>query len=155
MRKIWLLEPDHAQAGAWTREIVVHLLDCEVEVIPTEAAFRTRLENVGTEPPAALITECLVFWLQPGEPGPPMPEDVLRDGPGMQGEWRAGFRCQKLLAAHPVTRDVPVIFHAIAEEGDFPDELAALTGNFRFVEKYGDGRLIRTLRELIGEAVRT
>src|SRR5438876_10231917 len=102
--KILVVEDDHLQAdwihqnlrNAFPQVVLLH--------VSTEYEFRTRFEELAEEKLDAVLMDIMLRWADPPPDfSPPLPE--IQE----QGFYRAGLRCERLLAEDERTRDISVI----------------------------------------------
>lgn len=127
-KRILVVEDDYQQAQ-WLLGDLKRKYKTAPELIMTEHQFRKRLDKIEKEPPwDVAIIDIMLPWTEPHPEQEPMPEDIKKDG-----KYRAGFRCQTLLAEKQETKDLPVILYSMLDEkalhtelGDLPDHIVFL-----------------------------
>ncbi|MBW8878961.1 MAG: response regulator transcription factor [Acidobacteria bacterium] len=136
--KIVIVEDDYLQAE-WLQGILKeHFPHSRLQQIPTELEFRNEVETLRKEPPDLVLLDVMLRWTDPVPDMVPAPEDVR-----VNGFFRAGFRCEKLLRQFPETENVPVILYTVLEEEDFVKndfgiDLQKLPPNTLYVSKDSD-----------------
>lgn len=84
-----------------------------LECLRTEYEFRSRLEAITKDPPDIFIVDMMLPWTSVSEDMAMPPEEVKTEG-----YYRAGLRCQRLLATQEQTKDKTVIFYTVLERHD-------------------------------------
>ncbi|MBI4257158.1 hypothetical protein HY626_03845 [Candidatus Uhrbacteria bacterium] len=142
--KILVVEDDHLQRD-WIRQQLQQELNAQIDVIKTELDFRSRLEEITKNPPDVIIMDIMLRWTDPNPAMEPQPEDVK-----MEGFFRAGLRCEKLLASDERTKNIPVILYTVLANSDLGDKIKKLGQNIFYVPKDSDIRpLARWIRGLV------
>ena len=111
-----------------------------IEVIWTERMFREQIESILQSPPDLIILDGMIRWTDPSEASDEssIPDDVKEDGP-----YRAGLRCQQILAKQ--APDIPLFFYTILEREDIN-----ISKNLCYLSKREDpGELIQKIRTLL------
>lgn len=125
-----IVEDDHDQAS-WIKERMAEAFsELEVRIFNTEYEFQIRLPEFEAFPPGIFIFDVMVRWTIPSPDMIPPPSNVK-----LEGRWRAGLRCERLVAASPPLRGVPVILYTILGANDLHRELAFAKGNFVHLQK--------------------
>jgi CheY-like chemotaxis protein len=115
---ILLVEDNHFQADLITEKIRERFPMAEIERVRTESGFRSILDRLAARPPKIVIMDVMLRWADAGRDMPEAPADVEREG-----FYRAGLRCQKLLANQKQTAHLPVILYTVLESIDLKSEL--------------------------------
>jgi DNA-binding NarL/FixJ family response regulator len=144
---ILLVEDDHMQSDFIRQSLLRTFSDVRIEVIDTEHRLRSSIDQIAANPPDVVIMDVILRWTDPAPEMPLPPVDVK-----VEGHYRAGFRCQKLLAEHPGTKRIPVIFYTILEAGDMKTRIDEWSSsNVHYLAKNSD---LSQLIELIRQSVR-
>jgi CheY-like chemotaxis protein len=131
--RILSVEDDPLQAE-WIRDTIEGAISgAEVECIENEQEFCKRLDDIAKEPPAVILMDVMLRWTNPAPRINPPPPDV-RDG----GFYRAGLRCQRLLALRESTKSVPVILYTVLDRSDLEGALREPVGQIEFLRKEAD-----------------
>ena len=146
--RILIVEDDYLQAevlsGALEQVLAREVPALSIDRIATEERFRAAMPALARDQPDVILMDVIVRWADANGPIPEPPEEVRREGPR-----RAGIRCQKLVAANPATRDIPVILYTVLEISDLRLELESLEGNFVCLSKNNQvGPLVEEIRRL-------
>jgi DNA-binding NarL/FixJ family response regulator len=126
--RIVILEDDHLQAETITQQLQKAFPDSTIDLISTEAEFHSSVDRIVKERPDVVILDVMVRWTDPSPDRPVMPKEVADNG-----HYRAGLRCQYLLAERDPT--IPVILYTILEEQDLEKELSHLKGKVLHLPK--------------------
>jgi CheY-like chemotaxis protein len=139
-----VVEDDHLQEGPLQDKLEEAFPDARVEAIPTERAFRDRLDDLRSRRPDLVVMDVMLRWDLPSRDAPDPPPEVVAGG-----YQRAGLRCAELMAADPALAAVPVVFWTILEHSDIERDGRTLPARSRYLRKSPDlDLLIRTAREL-------
>lgn len=140
---ILLVEDDHMQSDFIRESLLQWLPDITIEVINTEHMFRSSMDQIARNPPDLIIMDVILRWTDPTPEMTSRPVDVK-----VEGSYRAGFRCQKLLAEHPRTKDIRVIFYTILEAGDMKARIdERYASNVHYLAKSSDlSQLVELIR---------
>lgn len=139
---ILLVEDDYIQAEWIHRTLEDAFPGVNVSHIETEFKFRSSLAAITNNPPDIVILDVMLRWDDPGPQLQPAPPDVTSEG-----FYRAGLRCQKLLAQSNPTSTIPVILYTVLERADLAADLEGLPNNVIHLRKDSDqGSLIRLMR---------
>lgn len=111
--KILIVEDDHSEAEYLTSTLAKEFTGVEITVIRTESAFRKSLPDLIVTPPNVIVLDMLLRWSD-------FSEDVPAEVPTEHDYFRAGLRCQELLASNQRTADIPIIFYSVVERSDLP-----------------------------------
>ncbi|MFN7961901.1 MAG: hypothetical protein U0002_11570 [Thermoanaerobaculia bacterium] len=131
--RVVLVEDDYPQGMATREEIFSLFPQAQILWIKSESAFRLALSDLAAEPPDLFILDVMVRWAGTERPIPEPPMEIKREG-----FFRAGLRCQRLLAAEPRLRSVPVLLLSVLEERDLSLSLRQLDPaipTVRFLQK--------------------
>jgi len=145
---ILLVEDDYLQADAVLPVLRKEFPDIRVDIIKTEQEFRQRLEEILAAPPDLVIMDVMIRWTKPSPKFDPPPSDVTEGG-----RFRAGLRCERLLAER--NPEIPVILYSVLGTDDFrKDELPNRPGVL-FLSKIPDpGPFVRAVGQLLKKARR-
>ena len=107
---ILIVEDDYQQA-----ELIENALRQEPDFAPlttervsTESGFRAAFEGFAARPPDVVIMDVMLRWADPAPGLDPPPPEIKKEG-----FHRAGLRNERLLAADPRTRAVPVVLYTV------------------------------------------
>src|SRR5262249_43672003 len=128
-----VVEDDHLQEGPLQDYLKEAFPAARVEVIPTERAFRERLEALRAHPPDLVGRDVMLRWDSPSRSAPAPPAEVVAGG-----YQRAGLRCAELIAADPGLAATPVVFWTILERSDIERDGHRLPANSRYLRKSTD-----------------
>jgi CheY-like chemotaxis protein len=115
--KIVVVEDDPLEADLIRKGLEQAFPDLAIDRISTESEFQFRLDSLTKEPPDVFIVDMMLRWAEPSENMPEPPTEV-RD----EGFWRAGLRCQRMLASREETQAIPVILYTVLEKSDIDFE---------------------------------
>jgi len=142
--KVLVVEDDYLQADWIQRNLERALPGITIYYINTELEFRSRLDYIAGATPDVIVMDIMLRWANP-DPNLQLPPEEVKEG----GFYRAGLRCQKLLANDERTKDIPVIFYTVLEPYDLESELQQLSGNITYLRKESDlTSLIYRIRDL-------
>lgn len=118
--RILLVEDDPLQV-----ELIAEFLTADsafpkarIKRISTESEFISSFEDIATNAPDVVIMDIMLRWADPSPDFVLPPEEIAEEG-----FYRAGLRCEKLLARDPRTTDIPIILYTILSNGDLSEEL--------------------------------
>lgn len=146
--KIILLEDDHLHAEAVSAELQRNFPNCQVEHISTELQFRNRFNSFTKNPPDLFIFDVMVRWTDPSPDMVPIPKEIMDKGP-----WRAGLRCQEMVAENEATKTTPVILFSVLDREDYERDIKHASPKIIGITKGEDGRLSAVIRSLSQAAV--
>lgn len=89
-----------------------------LERIVTESEFQKKFEAIATDKPDVIIMDIMLRWTDPAPDMELPPPDIAT-----QGFFRAGVRCEKMLAEDERTKDIPVIIYSVLEKEDLEGEI--------------------------------
>ena len=138
--RILVVEDDPLEAEL-IRDSLEHAFpNIVIEVVSTEYGFRSRLDKITVKPPDIFIIDVMLRWADPSEQIPEPPKDVTEEG-----YYRAGLRCQRLLASREETKNKTVILYTVLERHDL--NLEERSRNVIHLRKDSDpSALIRLIR---------
>lgn len=110
---ILIVEDDYQQADFIRDSLLSAYPNGRVDLIQTEAEFRSSLNAIEKQPPDVVVLDGMLRWTDPSEKMEPRPEDVKSGG-----IFEAGLRCKELLKARETTRRIPVILYTVLERAD-------------------------------------
>lgn len=84
-----------------------------VDHISTEQEFRSRLSSIKKDPPDIFILDMMLRWTDSSEHMTEPPLEIMEEG-----YYRAGLRCQRLLAQYDETKNRTVILYTVLERQD-------------------------------------
>lgn len=146
--RIVVVEDDSVQAGLIREALHEEFPHAEFRQINTEFEFRSSLEELAADPPAAIVLDVMLRWADPAPDIPPRPVDVEREGFS-----RAGLRCGRLLAEDPKMKTVPVILYTVLDRNLVEHGPGALPRAARYLQKGSDlGPLVEDIRRAIRAA---
>ena len=138
--KILVVEDDWLEADLIRDRLRQAFPKSALDFVRTEHEFRSRLDSIRKDPPDIFIVDMMLRWADPSENMPEPPHDLLRDG-----YYRAGLRCQQLLAQYEETKNRTVILYTVLERQDL--ELEGQPHNVIHLRKESDPEsLIRLIR---------
>ena len=88
----------------------------EVKRVVTELEFRNRFEEIATDNPSLILMDIMLRWTNKHNLVEP-PKDVEE-----RGFYRAGLRCEKMLANDDRTNRIPIIIYSVLGKEDLEDE---------------------------------
>src|SRR2546425_8168130 len=110
---ILVIEDDYLQAD-WIRQKLTEAMpNANIRLIATEAEFRSQFENIANQDPDVVVMDVMLRWADPSPDLTPPPQDVREEG-----FYRAGLRCERMLAEDNRTSRVPVILYTVLELAD-------------------------------------
>ena len=92
--------------------------NAEIRRICTEKEFISKFEDIATNKPNVIVLDIMLRWDDPSPEFTLPPEEIAEEG-----FYRAGLRCEKLLARDERTNNIPVILYTILGNGDLSEEL--------------------------------
>jgi|GEM_PF-2377186 hypothetical protein len=143
--RVVLLEDSYLDVESIANDIRRSFSDATVIHISTESEFREHVPSFAQNPPDLFVLDVMVRWAdlrQDMEVSPPV--DVANEG-----YYRAGIRCQKLLAEHEVTSEIPVILYSILDRGEYEADIQSPKPNIIGITKSSDGRLSAVIRSIV------
>lgn len=116
---ILIVEDDNLQFDAIQKSISQseYLAGSEIERVITELEFREKFEEIAARNPTVILMDIMLKWTSKNKWVEPPPE--VKE----HGFFRAGLRCEKMLAADKRTQNIPVIIYSVIDreelEADF------------------------------------
>ena len=104
------------------------LWESKIDRIVTELEFKEKFEELARNNPSVILMDVMLKWTTKNKMVEPPPEI------DEQGFFRAGLRCEKMLALDNRTKNIPVIIYSVLGREGLESELS-LRPNVRFVEK--------------------
>jgi CheY-like chemotaxis protein len=142
--KLLIVEDDHLQAEWISEKLSEAISDAEITCIRTESDFRRRFEEIANCAPEVVLMDVMLRWADVSLDIPEPPEDVIKEK-----FYRAGLRCQRLLAEHERTALIPIIFYTVLERTDLRNDLANLPTHVQYLAKHSDiAPLIQKIEEI-------
>lgn len=142
---IVIVEDDFRQAAWMNERIKGRWPAANVERLNTELDFREALPRLAAHPPSLIILDVMLRWQDLSPTMVARPDDVKAEG-----VYRAGLRCERLLAQDERTRDVPVILYTTLDAPDMQGPLKVLPCNVRYVRKDTEAReLLEAICEFV------
>lgn len=133
--KILVVEDDYLQSEWLVPTLRDTFPRVRIEAVSTEKEFRTKLPEILTDPPTVVVMDVMLRWADP-EPTMEPPPPEVEEG----GFYRAGLRCQQLLAAQQRTSHVPVILYTVLDREDLNREFDKLPDNVHYLRKSDNAR---------------
>jgi CheY-like chemotaxis protein len=117
--------------------------NAKITRIVTESEFQARFEEIANEKPDVIVMDIMLRWSDPEKDMMFPPENI-----GDEGFFRAGVRCERLLAEDVRTGDIPVVLYSVLENEDFKDQILPRP-QLSYLEKNFDEKEIEwTLRRV-------
>jgi CheY-like chemotaxis protein len=116
--RILLVEDDWLYIEALSGALRGRWPDTEIQSYASEHAFRAGITTISSFRPNVALIDVVLRWTVPSRTIPAPPPEVLDDG-----RFRAGIRCQQLLARNPATSSTPVILYTVLDRKDIQDDL--------------------------------
>lgn len=115
---ILIIEDDKLQFETLSKSILENraLSKYEIKRIITELEFRERFEEIASDNPAAIVMDIMLRWTTKNRLVEPPKE--IED----EGFYRAGLRCEKLLASDERTKNIPIIIYTVLGKEDLEQE---------------------------------
>lgn len=115
---ILIVEDDKLQFETISNSILENraLYKLEIKRIVTELEFRERFEEIATDKPAAILMDVMLRWTTKNRLVEP-PKEVEENG-----FYRAGLRCEKMLAADSRTKNIPIMIYSVLGKDDLEDD---------------------------------
>lgn len=92
--------------------------DADIKRISTESEFISRFDEIAINKPDVIIMDIMLRWADPSLNFVLPPDEIAEEG-----FYRAGLRCEKLLAKDPRTDEIHIILYTILSNGDLSEEL--------------------------------
>src|SRR6267154_1778537 len=108
--KILIVEDDHLQAEWIHMSLAQAFPKAEFNCVRTEAEFRSRFGEIADNRPQVVVMDVMLRWEDPSPEITPRPDYVEAEG-----FYRAGLRCERMLAQDERTSHVPVILYTVLE----------------------------------------
>jgi DNA-binding NarL/FixJ family response regulator len=142
--KLLIVEDDHLQAEWIYQKLKEEMPGAEISCIRTESEFRSKLEEIANAPPEVVLMDVMLRWADVTFDIPEPPEDVVKEK-----FYRAGLRCERLLAKDERTALIPIIFYTVLERTDLRNELVNLPAHVQYLAKHSDiAPLIHKIEEI-------
>ena len=142
--RIVLVEDDYLQSDWMCQKLQQTIPDAYLDRVSTESEFRLRFDEIADRGPDIVVLDVMLRWSDPGPRFVPPPDDVEKEG-----FYRAGLRCERMLAADERTARIPVILYTVLEHADLKEELSALPEHVQYLSKHSDlAPLQQKIREL-------
>jgi CheY-like chemotaxis protein len=143
--KILVVEDDHFQAEQILDALGVAFPDAICKQLDSEHSFYRLVDTIEDDLPDIILMDVMLRWTHPDVEMPIAPDEVLRDK-----HYRAGFRCQRLLAEREATRKIKMILYTVLERSDIDKEVRALPPNVTYMRKEANYEpFVRMVRRLI------
>lgn len=141
-----VVEDDYMQFD-WINMNLKESFGVEPRRFRTEKEFYDALDELTENPPDVIVMDVMLPWDAHWKEDGVKPDEVRQEG-----EYRAGFRCQALLAQHEKTRAVPLILYTVQTREDLSGDLKGLPQKTAmFLPKQGDiGPLVEKIEKLTG-----
>lgn len=121
--RLLLVEDDPLQSEAIVEGLEGAFPDAEVKHIRTEKEFIDRIDEIVRFKPDAAIFDVMLRWADPDDiVAGEIPEVVTREK-----HYRAGLRCQQMLARQMDEHGIPFFLYTILEEADLSEVPPGLT----------------------------
>lgn len=147
---ILVVEDDHLQYDPIQDSLKQAFPDAKVDRISTESQFRLFIDSEQAGLPDLVVLDVMLAWAVPSENMPEPPQAVIEGG-----YYRAGFRCEQLLAQHERTKGIPAILYTVLERDDLEKDLGAVRPNTVYLRKTPDPEdLFRLINSLASMAAR-
>lgn len=142
--RILIVEDDYLQADWIYAGLEQALPSAQFDRVSTESEFRSRFDEIANKGPDVVVMDVMLRWANP-IPGLVLPPDDVQE----EGFYRAGLRCERMLARDDRTSRVPVILYTVLERTDLNHELPSLPEHVQYLPKESDlGPLIQKITEL-------
>lgn len=143
--RVIIVEDDHLQAEAFASAVRRAFRLAEIITIHTESEFRTRFESLRANPPSLFVLDVILRWSNPSEELGNPPEEATVDG-----IYRGGMRCLRMILATPEIQDVPVIVYSVVAHEAIEERRVVLPAHVVVLDKSSnDNLLVRAVRSLI------
>lgn len=143
--KILLVEDDAVQAQ-WIKMQLRRAYGSEPEWISTESDFHAGMSKIVQHPPNIVILDVMLSWAEASRSIPKQPDDVRQEG-----MYRAGLRCQELLAKASATCRVPVILYTVQDLKDLGSEIGDMPESVIYLPKEAEIEpLLEKIDSLVG-----
>lgn len=119
--------------------------DAEIERISTESEFISMFEHIANYRPNVIIMDIMLRWADPSVDFKLPPDEVAEEG-----FYRAGLRCEKLLAKDLRTSEIPVILYTILGNGDLSEELPKRPQTIYLAKDFEPREIVRQINKLCG-----
>jgi CheY-like chemotaxis protein len=119
--KILVVENDFLQYDWLEKSLEQTLPDAELDHIKTEQAFQQRFEELARKPPDIIIMDVMLQWTEANEELEALEDESIPGNVQLaldEGPYRAGLRCEEMLAHDSRTKAIPVILYTILEHKD-------------------------------------
>jgi DNA-binding NarL/FixJ family response regulator len=130
---IYLVEDDYPTCDGICEQLKASFRDAKVHPITTESEFRLRIDEIVRNRPTVVIMDVMIRWTNPTE-------DITKPPKEVDGPWRAGIRCQKLL--HNKSPEIPVIFFSVLDKDDLRGEIEPAGAKVLHLEKHTQGQML-------------
>jgi CheY-like chemotaxis protein len=115
--------------------------------IVTELEFRKTFEEIADDKPDVIIMDIMLRWTDPSPEMDLPPADIANEG-----FFRAGVRCEKMLAEDARTKEIPIMIYSVLEKTDLEGELPQRP-QISYLDKDFDATEIKKrLKDLVGFA---
>lgn len=145
--RILIVEDDYLQAEWIYSNLAQEFPRAQFDRISTESDFRSRFDEIANNSLDVIVLDVMLRWTDPIPELVPPPDDVQQGG-----FYRAGLRCERLLACDDRTSHLPVILYTVLESSDLDHELRNLREHVQYLTKESDlSPLIQRIREISHE----
>jgi CheY-like chemotaxis protein len=143
-----VVEDDYMQFD-WINMNLKEAFGAEPRRFKTEREFHDAIGEIKENPPDVIVMDVMLpwdaLWKEDQE------DEVKPDEVRQEGEYRAGFRCQALLAQDEKTKMIPLILYTVQNREDLSGELKDLPPSAMFLSKGEDiSPLIDKIAQLTG-----
>jgi len=131
--RIVLVEDDYLQSDWMCQKLQQAIPEVYLDCVSTESEFRLRFNEIADGEPDVVVLDVMLRWSDPGPQFIPPPDDVEKEG-----FYRAGLRCERMLADDERTTRTPVILYTVLEHADLKEELSTLPEHVQYLSKHSD-----------------
>jgi CheY-like chemotaxis protein len=117
---VLIVEDDPAQYELIKRQLQTTDLfsDAKISRIVTELQFYDQFEETATNKPDLIIMDVMLRWTDAAPDMRLPPSDIA-----VQGFFRAGVRCEQMLASDERTKEIPIMIYSVLEKKDIEAEI--------------------------------
>jgi CheY-like chemotaxis protein len=147
-KNILVVENDFLQADWLLKSLRQAFPQAGVRRIKTESGFHASFESIAQKRPDIIIMDVMLQWTEVSDDieDQAFPERVLKEGP-----YRAGMRCEEMLAADKRTKNIPVILYTILERHDLEPDFNAHPNVTHLRKDSTPEPLIQLIRDVMGK----
>jgi CheY-like chemotaxis protein len=142
---VLIVEDDKVQFQSFEKALRESSVISRINRIRTEKEFNDRFEEIALDKPDVILMDIMLRWADPEPDLPPPPPEIDNEG-----FYRAGLRCERLLARDDRTKNIPIVIYSVLDSGQVGKEIPRRPG-VNFLNKTFD---LKALERALIDSVR-